>query len=215
MAPALILILGIIILGFVISLIWRISTHRHALPCPSWLGWMVELDNPFTKVNRAQFIVDHLQLCTGMKVLDAGCGPGRVTLPLADAVAPQGEVWAMDIQEGMLVRVQEKVQAAGIQNVNYLQAGLGKGLLPQAYFDRAVLVTVLGEIPDPTSALREIYDALKPGGILSVTEVIFDPHFQSFETVVKAAEAHGFVVTSFFGRKLAYSMHLQKPPIIN
>jgi SAM-dependent methyltransferase len=215
MTASLSLTLGIIIVGSVIGLIWRISSNRLALPCPSWLGWMVELDNPFTKVNRAQFIVDNLQLSPGMRVLDAGCGPGRVTLPLADAVAPRGEVWAMDIQEGMLARVQDKVQAAGIQNVEYLQAGLGKGLLPKAYFDRAVLVTVLGEIPDWNSALQEIYDALKPTGILSVTEVIFDPHFQSYENVLKAAEAHGFVGASFFGRKLAYSLHLQKPHIIN
>jgi len=41
-----------------------------------------------------------------------------------------------------------------------------------------VLVTVLGEVPDREAALREIFDALKPGGILSVTEIIFDPHFQ-------------------------------------
>jgi cyclopropane fatty-acyl-phospholipid synthase-like methyltransferase len=215
MTASLSLTLGIIIVGSVIGLIWRISSNRLALPCPSWLGWMVELDNPFTKVNRAQFIVDNLQLSPGMRVLDAGCGPGRVTLPLADAVAPRGEVWAMDIQEGMLARVQDKVQAAGIQNVEYLQAGLGKGLLPKAYFDRAVLVTVLDEIPDWNSALQEIYDALKPTGILSVTEVIFDPHFQSYENVLKDAEAHGFVGTSFFGRKLAYSLHLQKPHIIN
>lgn len=172
---------------------------------------MVELDNPFTKVNRARFIVEHLELHGGMKVLDAGCGPGRVTIPLADAAGSQGEVWAMDIQEGMLTRVKEKVQAAALQNVKFLQAGLGDGKLPQTYFDRAVLVTVLGEIPDQASALQEIYDALKPGGILSVTEVIFDPHFQRRETVLRVAEPVGFVETNFFGRKLAYNIHLQKP----
>jgi hypothetical protein len=41
---------------------------------------MVELDNPLTRVNRAQFIVDHLGLEPGMSVLDAGCGPGQQRL---------------------------------------------------------------------------------------------------------------------------------------
>ena len=55
------------------------------------------MDNPFTKVNRAQTIVGLLGLAPGMKVLDAGCGPGRLTLPLAKTVGPQGEVLALDI----------------------------------------------------------------------------------------------------------------------
>lgn len=145
-----------------------------------------------------------------MTVLDAGCGPGRLTLPLAQAVGPQGQVLALDVQAEMLARVREKVQAAGLQNVQYLQGGLGEGKLPQAHFDRAVLVTVLGEIPDQVTALKEIYGVLKPGGVLSVTEVIFDPHFQRRETVLQAARAAGFKEKNLFGRSLAYTLHLEK-----
>jgi ubiquinone/menaquinone biosynthesis C-methylase UbiE len=172
---------------------------------------MVEMDNPFTETNRAHVITDYLGLEPVMKVLDAGCGPGRLTLPLAQAVGPQGEVLAMDIQDGMLARVREKVAAAGLQNVQYLQAGLGEGKLPQAHYDRAVLVTVLGEIPDQVAALKELYAALKPGGLLSVTEVIFDPHFQRRESVLRVAGEAGFREKNFFGRQLAYTMHFQKP----
>jgi cyanophycinase-like exopeptidase len=39
--------------------------------------------------------------------------------------------------------------------------------------------------------MREIFDALKPGGMLSVTEIIFDPHFQSRPTVARLARAAG------------------------
>ena len=74
----------------------------------------------------------------------------------------------------------------------------------------ALLVTVLGEIPDQVAALKEIYQALKPGGILSITEVIFDPHFQRRENVLHSAQATGFKEKDFFGRQLAYNMHLEK-----
>ena len=211
MTPTPYIVFGLVGLGIVIGLIWRMSSRRHTLPCPSWLGWMVELDNPFTKANRAQVIIGYLGLAPAMKVLDAGCGPGRLTLPAAEAVGPRGEVLAMDIQDGMLARVREKVQSASLQNVQYLQAGLGDGKLSQAYFDRALLVTVLGEIPDQVSALKEIFDALKPGGILSVTEVIFDPHFQRRESVLRAADKAGLREKNFFGRRLAYTVHLEKP----
>jgi ubiquinone/menaquinone biosynthesis C-methylase UbiE len=200
------ILLGFIVVGVIVSLIWR----RDALPCPTWLGWMVEMDNPFTEVNRARVIVGLLDLAPGMKVLDAGCGPGRLTLPLAEAVGPQGEVTALDIQDGMLTRVRGKVQTAGLQNVQFLRAGLGEGKLEKSYYDRAVLVTVLGEIPDQASAMKEIHAALKPGGILSVTEVIFDPHFQGRAAVLRLAEQVGFKEKNFFGRKLAYTMHLEK-----
>jgi len=203
-------VLGLVVLGILTNLIWRVLSHRQAMPCPSWLGWMVELDNPFTRVNRAQFIVDHLGLEPGMKVLDAGCGPGRVTLPLARAVGSQGEVAALDVQEGMLARARDKVDAAGLENVRYLQAELGGGRLPPNAFDRAVLVSVLGEIPDQSAALEELHGALKPGGVLSITEVIFDPHFQGRKSVRRLAHAAGFREKVFLGRRLAYTVHVQK-----
>jgi len=81
------------------------------------------MDNPFTEVNRAAIIVEHLGLEPGVRVLDAGCGPGRLTLPLAAAVGPEGQVLALDIQEEMLSRTRGKVQSAGLNNVQYIQAG--------------------------------------------------------------------------------------------
>ncbi len=198
------------VLFVVVSLIWRFVSNHQSLPCPSWLGWMVELDNPFTKTNRASVIIGLLGLQPGMQVLDAGCGPGRLSIPAAQAIGPQGKVTALDIQARMLARVQEKAHAAGLTNIRLVQTSLGEGQLESDYYDRALLVTVLGEIPNQETALREIYAALKPGGILSVTEVIFDPHFQSRKTVQQMAGKVGFRETGFFGKRLAYTMHFAK-----
>ncbi|VVC75459.1 Ubiquinone/menaquinone biosynthesis C-methyltransferase UbiE [Aquicella siphonis] len=190
------------------SIIWRLLSRRHALPCPTWLSWMVEMDNPFTKVNRAAVIIECLNLKPDMTLLDAGCGPGRISIPASRLVK---EVVAMDIQTGMLQRVQQKAKNAGISNIQYLHAGLGEGKLDINRFDRAVLVTVLGEIPNRLAALKEIFHALKPGGILSVTEIIFDPHFQRRKTVLDLAKTIGFREKSRFGNSIAYTLHLEKP----
>lgn len=88
---------------------------------------------------------------------------------------------------------------------------MGEGKLERNQFDWALLVTVLGEIPDREVALKEIFAALKLGGILSVTEVIFDPHFQRRSTVREFADAVGFKEKEFVGHRLAYTMNLEKP----
>lgn len=72
-------------------------------------------------------------------------------------------------------------------------------------------MTVLGEIPDRERALRELFDALRPGGILSVTEIVFDPHFQSRRTVTRLAEAAGFRNRAFHGNRIAFVLQFQKP----
>lgn len=194
-----------------VGVVWRFASRRQSLPCPVWLRWLVELDNPFTKTNRAAFIVETLSLSRGMMVLDAGCGPGRLTVPLAHGVGPAGSVVALDIQPGMLDRAKAKTEAAGQANVAFVAAGLGDGMLSPNCFDRAVLVTVLGEIPNPAVALAELFGALKPGGFLAIVEVIFDPHFQARSTVTRLAVSAGFRERAFFGHRLAYVIHFEKP----
>jgi ubiquinone/menaquinone biosynthesis C-methylase UbiE len=194
-----------------IGFVWRLASRRHTIPCPVWLRWLVELDNPFTATNRAAVIIGHLGLQPGMTVLDVGCGPGRVTLPAAREVGPTGQVIAIDLQPGMLRRARERARAAGLDNIRFVEAGVGDGKLDVSAADRALLVTVLGEIPDREGALRSIFAALKPGGVLSITEIVFDPHFQRRATVGRLAREAGFEEKAFFGNRIAYTLHLSKP----
>jgi len=205
------LILWILLILVFANLLWRFASKRFSLPCPVWLHRMVEMDNPFTRTNRASEIIRLLNIQPGMSVLDAGCGPGRLTLPLARSVGECGNVTALDVQQGMLDRVRKKIMAQGAGNVDLVEGGLGDGILPRKRFDRALLVTVLGEIPEKARAIDEIFGALKPGGVLSVTEVIFDPHFLTMRRVAELAEKAGFIKGSFFGHKLAYTYHFIKP----
>jgi SAM-dependent methyltransferase len=203
--------IGLITLGLVLIFGWRFASRRYLLPCPFWLRWLVEFDNPFTETNRAGAIIEHISLQPGMRVLDIGCGPGRLTIPIAVRVGPQGEVTAVDVQPGMLRRVKQKAQAANLNNIQFLQAGAGEAKLAHNHADRALLVTVLGEIPNREAALKEIFEALKPGGILSVTEVIYDPHFQSRITLLRLAGKAGFREHGFYGNKYSFTLNFEKP----
>jgi len=77
------IVLGLIVLVGIIMIVWRFSSNRSSIPCPSWLNWMFELDNPFFRNNKACEIIKHLSLEPGMKVLACGCGPVRLAIPVA------------------------------------------------------------------------------------------------------------------------------------
>jgi 2-polyprenyl-3-methyl-5-hydroxy-6-metoxy-1,4-benzoquinol methylase len=125
------------IAGVVIgSILWRFSSNRASIPCPAWLGWLVELDNPVLRNNSAREIIPHLELRPGMKVLDFGCGPGRLTLPVARQIGPSGTVTAFDIQPAMLERVRAKAMHENLANIDFVQAAAGEGNLGHDQYDR-------------------------------------------------------------------------------
>jgi protein-L-isoaspartate O-methyltransferase len=190
---------------------WAILSRRRSLPCPAWLARMVEMDNPLARPAAAAAVVRALDVSPGQVVADAGCGPGRLTAPLARAVGPDGRVVAVDIQQGMLDRARAKTRAAGLDNVEFIRTALGAGRLGSRRFDRIAMAAVLGEIPDRPAAMAELFGALKPGGVLAVAELIFDPHFQREATVRRLAEAAGFRPGERVGHGWAYTLKLHKP----
>lgn len=201
---------GILILVIILlSAGWRYASQRRTLPCPVWMKWM--LDPPFAWMSgRTGKTIEFLDLAPGMRVLDAGCGPGRVTIPVAKIVGPDGNVTAMDIQEGMLAEVKKRAEKEGVLNIRYLQGGIGEGKTSQEVYDRIVMVTVLGEIPDRKKALEEMYGALKRGGMLLIEETIRDPHFQRVQTVRNLAGGVGFVEKGWHGSRFNYCILLGK-----
>lgn len=156
-------------------------------------------------------LIQRLDLAPGMSVLDAGCGPGRLTIPLARAVGPGGEVVALDGQREMLEKLRKRLEAGGIGNVRPVRAVLGEGALGEGRFDRVVLAMVLGEARDRRGAARELYAALVPGGVLSVTEIFGDPDHRRPSTIRREVEAAGFRLARSFGGFPAFTLNFEKP----
>jgi ubiquinone/menaquinone biosynthesis C-methylase UbiE len=191
-------VLGTLIVVGVFTLGWRWASRKWSLPCPSLLAW--SLDNAFVKRSPLTLkTLDRIGLLTGEKVLEIGPGPGRLLIPAAKAVMPGGEVVGIDIQPEMVERLRRNAEKDGVTNLTVILGDATQLHVTEASIDVAFLCTVLGEIPDRMAALAQCYRALKPGGRLSITEVILDPHYQPRSTVRRLADGAGFCFVSIQG----------------
>jgi ubiquinone/menaquinone biosynthesis C-methylase UbiE len=69
-----------------------------------------------------------------MRGLDLGCGPGSITLGLAEAVAP-GEMVGVDVQPSQVAQAQALSAARGVMNVRFEVADVYRLPFPDGSFD--------------------------------------------------------------------------------
>lgn len=205
------IILGIALLGLIaINLWWRGESRRHSMPCPTFFAGALE--SPLMDwLIGTQTTLDRIGLQPGQRVLEVGPGPGRLLIPAVQRVLPGGEVVGLDIQPGMIERLKARATRMGVSNLAAILGDATQPSVPPESFDVVYLCTVLGEIPDREAALRECYKALKPGGILSITEIFPDPHYQPRTTVRRLVEEAGFYLKEMFGPWYFFTANFVKP----
>ena len=118
---------------------------------------------------------------------------------------------AVDIQETMLNLTRRRVARAGLNNVDFARVRLTEDPLPGQDYDRVVMVTVLGEIPDRQRLVQEIFAVLKPGGIFTIGEVLGDPSYLTTRYVQELADTAGFSMEIVHTNYLSYTANLVKP----
>jgi SAM-dependent methyltransferase len=103
---------------------------------------------------------------TGLRVLDAGCGDGLLTL----AIAGRHRGWSLlgvDLRADLLAGARQRARDRSLGNAEFLAANLEQPL-PERDADAVLAVECLSEIPDDRRALRMMAGALTPGGMLVV-----------------------------------------------
>jgi ubiquinone/menaquinone biosynthesis C-methylase UbiE len=176
-------------------------------PCPAALSGLV--DNPIRR-RAIPRLLDRVGIRPGERVLELGPGPGAFTVEAARRVGPQGRVVAVDIQPRMIAQVEARVRQAGLTNVETYVAGAHSLPLPAASVDRAFLITVLGEIPDPNRALAELHRVLAPDGVLSVGEAFPDPDYPFPSETIHRVEAAGFRLAERHGNFWDYTLNFRR-----
>jgi len=179
------------------ALWWR----KNPSACPYGQRFWVEAPHPIITRERLRSV---LAPEPGERVLEIGPGVGYYTLDMAKWVGPEGTIEIFDLQQEFLDHVGKRAVERGLANINPTQGDATALPYEDDSIDAVVLTAVLGEIPDPVAALRQIQRVLKPGGRLIVGELFGDPHFTTQSALKRQAAEAGLAWESHSGNWFAY-----------
>lgn len=102
-------------------------------------------------------------LWPGTHVLDCGCGPGTITIGIAQCVAPGGQVYGIDAN-----RSQVQLASEALPNSEFQVASIYGLPFEANYFDAVFSHALFEHLSDPEQASREILRVLKPSGVVGL-----------------------------------------------
>ena len=162
--------------------------EAHKLDKPERLQWLPP-----------DLVLGLLPLRSGMTVADVGAGTGYFAIPIARAIACEGKVFAVDLQQEMLSLLANKLLATDApSNISLVQGSADATSLDSESCDLAFLANVWHEVPDHAGALRELKRILKPGGSLAILDWRTDvehPPGPPLEHRIHAEEVRRFIAS--------------------
>lgn len=123
------------------------------------------------EVERIRTLLARAGVARGMSVLEPGCGPGLVTLMLAELVGDTGRVLALDISEEMALKCRGRT--AHLPQVEVAHGAVEESRSERdGEFDLAFCFNAFPHFCDRRAALTAIHARLKPGGKLVIAHSI-------------------------------------------
>jgi precorrin-6B methylase 2 len=153
--------------------------------------------------DRRADILRALGLRRGAAIADVGAGTGLFTLAFAQAVGPEGTVYAVDVVPNFLEHIRAKVEKAGLQQVRLVQATDRSSELAPGSVDAIFMSDAYHHLEYPQHTLATLKAALRPGGTLWLIDFIREDgsdawikqHVRAGKAVVLAElAAAGFVL---------------------
>ena len=102
------------------------------------------------------------------RVLDVGCGPGSITIGLAQVA---GHVTGIDVDDAEFAEARAYAAAHGISNVEFREGSIYELDLADASVDVCTLCSMMETLDDPLAGLAEVRRVLKPGGLLGASSI--------------------------------------------
>jgi predicted methyltransferase len=117
-----------------------------------------------------QKVVESLALRPGDHVADLGSGSGYFTFRLAEAVGPQGKVYAVDVDRDMNDLVAKASKGKSTGNVEVILALRDDPLLPPIGVDLVFTVNTYHHFENRVAYFKRVRKYLRPGGRIAVID---------------------------------------------
>lgn len=131
-------------------------------------------DDSREKSEKVSEIFAALQADAGKRIADVGAGEGFYSLRIARAVGPTGRVTAVDVNEKHLEKLRTRLQQDNVTNVDVVVGAVDDPRLPENSFDAVLIYNAYHEMTSPEPILKAIFEALKRGGRLVISEPLHD-----------------------------------------
>lgn len=123
------------------------------------------------RLNEAAEVMNKAGIKPGMTVADIGAGEGYYTIRLGQRVGKKGRVVAEDIVPAVTEALSQRVLRERQLGNIFVQLGLpADPKLPDASFDRVLMVHMYHEIEQPYEFLWQMRPSLKPDGLVVVVD---------------------------------------------
>ena len=147
------------------------QTHQHSFGDAE--KWAKVFDDPERDAwQKPHEVIRALALKPNAIVADIGAGTGYFSVRFAHML-PQGRVYGVDTEPGMVKHLAERAKREGLKNVTAVAGKPGDPRLPEKA-DVIILVDVYHHVEDRERYFRQLQNSLKPGGRIAIIDFRMD-----------------------------------------